>query len=76
MRYDLHGNVWAWCLDWRGDCAGAESDPKGAASGSNRVMRGGSWDYGARYCRSAFRRSFWPGDRISGIGFRAASALP
>ena len=61
--YDMHGNVAEWCLDWWVDNLGASAmiDPKGATSGSYRLVRGGCWeDYSsnngvAAKCRSAFR---------------------
>ena len=54
--YDMHGNVWEWCLDWYTSYpTSAVTDPLGAASGSNRVRRGGSWHDYADYCRSANR---------------------
>ena len=74
--YDMHGNVLEWCLDWYGAYPGTTSDPAGAASGSLRVLRGGSWCSYANYCRSAFRGSNIPFIRYYSIGFRAARTLP
>ena len=65
--YDLHGNVREWCADWYGQYTGDARDPTGPASGSDRVMRGGSWYDSAGDCRSAYRSSFCPdGDWYSG----------
>ena len=56
--YDMHGNVWEWCLDL--------PDVGRVA----RVVRGGSWFYVARSCRSASRSWPAPGSRNHTRGFR------
>lgn len=75
--FDMHGNVWEWCLDWYESAPAGALDPPGAASGSYRVLRGGCWDFYARGCRSAYRFSnFYPGCRSYYCGFRPARTLP
>jgi formylglycine-generating enzyme required for sulfatase activity len=74
--YDMHGNVWEWCLDWYADAMSGGYDPKGAATGSNRVGRGGSWNRTASSCRSASRGNNGPSGRYDNIGFRLVRTLP
>jgi formylglycine-generating enzyme required for sulfatase activity len=74
--YDMHGNVWEWCLDWDGTYPETVSPPLGAESGSYRVLRGGGWSSQARGCRSAYRNSRRPDNRYNLVGFRAAITLP
>ena len=69
--YDMHGNVYEWCLDWKvSDLGGsAVTDPKGPNSGSDRVLRGGSWYKSAQDCRSAYRGvSRYPSSNGSSYG--------
>jgi formylglycine-generating enzyme required for sulfatase activity len=69
--YDMSGNVWEWCWDWYGNyTAGAQADPRGAVSGTNRVMRGGSWYYDGQNLRSAVRNYYTPSYRYGNVGFR------
>ncbi len=72
--FDLYGNAFEWCNDWYGRFEGGRAhDPVGPSEASGRVLRGGSWLYEARRCRSAFRLSYLPEYRFHNIGFRLAA---
>jgi formylglycine-generating enzyme required for sulfatase activity len=78
--YDMHGNVWEWCLDhWHNSYQDAPVDGSTWISNDNnaeRVVRGGSWDNNPRYCRSAPRYNITPVNRSSNLGFRVVCEIP
>ena len=74
--YDMLGNVWEWTQDhWHWDYDGAPEDGSAWLSDEAdalRVLRGGSWDRGARYVRCACRYLDHPVVRYRYLGFRCA----
>ena len=73
--HDMSGNVWEWCFDRYGNIEAEDvMDPQGApaASGSNRVERGGSWNDGAEYCVVGARDFRSPDECLVRLGFRLA----
>ncbi len=75
--YDMHGNLWEWCLnEWTDNYDSASTD--GSAryiivsqyKNKQRVLRGGSWDTYTDYCRAAKRKYNPASYRVSNVGFR------
>jgi formylglycine-generating enzyme required for sulfatase activity/predicted ATPase len=82
--YDMHGNVWEWCLDdWHKNYQGAPTDGSPWFDDNdniyqkqgNAVLRGGSWVSIPKYCRSAFRNSISRGNPYYFFGFRVVCAF-
>jgi formylglycine-generating enzyme required for sulfatase activity len=70
--FDMHGNIWEWCEDGH-DARLPEGKDRSVHAASNRVFRGGCWNYSAEYCRSANRIIFTePSSRYFHSGFRLA----
>jgi formylglycine-generating enzyme required for sulfatase activity len=74
--YDMYGSMWEWCQDFFSIyAAGAVTDPAGPGSGTDHVLRGGSWITPWAACRSASRRGGTLEDHNQTFGFRVVVSV-
>jgi eukaryotic-like serine/threonine-protein kinase len=73
---DMAGNAWEWVNDWYAASYADSSqlNSAGPASGTTKVLRGGSWHNTDDYARSAFRGNLDPNTRYDDLGFRCVMA--
>ena len=74
---DMAGNVAKWVIDWYDDGyygGWPITNPPGPATGTFRVLRGGSWFHSAWDLRAATRNADYPNNRDQSVGFRCAGS--
>ena len=71
--YDMTGNLFEWCQDWHGGYSSEpQTNPTGPETGTNRIVRGGCWDFDAKFCRLSYRRDYAPNGNYVCNGLRLA----
>jgi formylglycine-generating enzyme required for sulfatase activity len=75
--HDMAGNVWEWVYDRFQDSYNnlPSVDPVGPGTGSDRVVRGGSYNISTQACRAAVRFGYLPGNRYGSLGCRFLRVL-
>jgi formylglycine-generating enzyme required for sulfatase activity len=75
--YDMYGNTWEFCSDWFGNYPGGSvTDPQGAATGTRKIVRGGSWFRSPESLRSGKRAVLPPEGHNGDVGFRIVLFTP
>jgi formylglycine-generating enzyme required for sulfatase activity len=77
--YDICGNVWEWVWDWYDTpySTGPQRNPRGPGAGTERVLRGGAFNFWPDELQAASRSSLAPTSTVWNLGVRIArSALP
>ena len=71
--YDMSGNVFEWCQDWKSDyIRDGQINPLGPPYGDIKVYRGGDWTDFDRDCRVSYRSGSFPDKKKKFVGLRLA----